>query len=210
MTNWITVTGFDVVRVLNVQVMNKSNQNTDADAISNPTEPQIYDPSTDNRADDLVQFVIQQFRGAIQVAGKYPLSVTPAAVPPEMAKHVLNMAAWELVCSTPNLQMVVMSEKGAFAPFQTFYKEAVEYLKKIEKGQNIVLPTDPTGQDLINAVDNNRCLPDGTMNQAYNPAIQSVRVGASSCPTDMNTDQSIFFGGGCYAPCFPVNQLGQP
>lgn len=146
-------------QVLSIGAIAKVNENIDADSITNAlmnnASPIPYDPTVENRADDLIQLFVGQFREAIQVAGRFPLSVTPAAVPPTAARHVLNMAAFQLVSSTPGLLMVIVNDKGVYSPIQTLYKEGLEYLKKIADGAGIMPPSDPTGIDYLTAVDPN-------------------------------------------------------
>jgi len=155
-TNWIAPSANDIAKVIALNVMATSNENVDADtvaaALQDPEKRRTLDPSIDDRATEIVSLVVAQFRGAIQVAGKYPLSCTAATVPPEVYKHVLNMAAWELAMSTPSLKMFILSETGASAPFATFYTEAKACVEALTKGRSIVLPTDPTGCDYINSI----------------------------------------------------------
>lgn len=198
-TNWITLSAGDLIKVISTQLREKSDENIGDDVAPN----QAFDPDMPNRADEIIKLVIAQFRGAIQVAGKYPLSVTPDAVPPEVVKHVLNMAAFELVNSTQTLQMVILTEKGAYSPFQSFYKAAQDYLDALTKGRNIVFPTDPTGEDYIRPADDNELNEDGTANEDYNPSLAPVRVGATSANEDLTT----FSSGN--ADDFPSGQLGQ-
>src|SRR5580692_3430648 len=142
MTNWIQPESSDLSKVISAQLIAKSDENIGSDVESGQT----FDPNADSRSAELIILVVAQFRGAIQKGGKYPLSLTPGTIPPDLMKHVLNMAAFELVNSTQNLQMVIMTEKGAYSPFQTFYKAAVEEMEKLVKGHSIILPTDPTGE----------------------------------------------------------------
>lgn len=215
-TNWVALTNVNLFSVINSQILGKSNENTDADSTANylatPDEKNVFDPALADRATDLINFVINQFRGAIQRGGKYPLSVTPNTIPIDLVKHVLNMAAFELINSTPNLQMVVVTEKGAYAPFQTFYKAAADEMENLRKGYAIILPTDPTGQDYINPINvtwgtGTNGFPIYNPANAINPPIEPVRVGGQSYPQNLQTDQSFFEDG--YG-CFPVAELGWP
>ena len=207
-SNWIVLSSEDLIQVISSQLREKSDEN-----IGDDVKPgQAFDPDLPSRADAIISLVVAQFRGAIQKAGKYPLSVTEDSIPPDLQKHVLNMAAFELVNSTQNLQMVIMTEKGAYSPFQSFYKAANDELEKLRKGYAIVLPTDPTGADYINPI--NVKWGTGTNGfPAYNSAnpinlpIEGTKVGGNSNYTDLTTDQSIF---GEREECFPVGNLGQP
>lgn len=252
-TNWMVPSSAAVYRVISTKLVSVSNQNIDLDSIlsglATPDAIVKFDPTLDDRMTEILNLIVQQFRGAIQVAGKYPLSVTTGSVPPETLKHVLNMAAFELVNSQETLQMVIMTDKGAYAPFQTFYREGQQYLEAITKGRGVTIPTDPTGRDYVNPinvpfvnpippfnpalpVNFNWCgtgpNPYGTYNPAlpinvpsscpfppFNPAmpinkpIESIRIGASSPQTDMNTWQG-YFGPSLHDEDFPISELGQP
>jgi hypothetical protein len=216
-TNWKAPSGSDLAKVIAINVLATQNENIDANSIAttlqNPEQRKKFDPALDDRATELVGLVIAQFRGAIQVAGKYPLSLTLATVPPDDVKHVLNMAAYELVISTPNLKMIVVTEKGATSPFQTFYNEAKERLAALKKAHPIVLPTDPTGQDYINPINIPWCgqgaspFPAYDSTKAINPPLEPIRSGGSP-PTDMNTWQGYFEQN---PPAgWPLEQIGWP
>lgn len=189
-------------QVLQLSVIAKSNENIDADSITasqmpdTPANPIPFDPSKDNRADAIISLLVAQFREAIQIADRYPLSVTPGAVPPMAARHVLNMAAFQLVPSTPSLQMVIMTDKGVYSPLQTFYKEGLEYLKTIANGGGIMPPSDPTGIDYLTAVDPNT-----------NPPVCAVIGAAIVGHVDASTDGELSGGvsSGTDAPNGKVN-----
>lgn len=218
-TNWINPYASDLIKVISTQLRRNSDENIPDDpSVNQPTQSSgSFDPSVDSRGDEIITLIVNQFRGAIQKAGKYPLSITEGSIPPDLMKHFLNMAAFELVNSSQTLQMVVLTEKGAYSPFQTFYKAAEEELEKIRKGYAIVLPTDPTGQDYINPVNIPWCAPwccEGVSpyppydpTKPINPPISGVKVGAISPPADLQTEQSIFNEVPYF---FPVCTLGQP
>ncbi len=158
-TNWIVPLWTDVVQVINVEVLAKAISNTDLNtvnkSIGQPTSPNQaaqFDATLENNAQDQVNLAVAQIRAAIQLCAKIPLSITPAAVPPEAFKHVLYMAAYGVVNSTPNLQMVILTDKGAYAPLADNFKKADAYLQAITKGKPVVPPTDPTGRDYATAV----------------------------------------------------------
>jgi hypothetical protein len=183
-TNWQIPTASMLAQVLNLAVMAKANENTDSDTVeqsqvSPPQQPIAFNPDLEDRATDLITLVVAQVREAIQVAGRIPLSVTPAAVPPKAVRHVLNVAAFQLINSTPNLQMVIITEKGASMPFQTFYKEGLAYIEGLEKGAGCLPPSDPTGIDYLTAVDPNT-----------NPAVSAVHSLPIIGEIDMSTDNA--------------------
>lgn len=174
-----------LAQVLNLAVMAKANENVDSDSVTTaqttkPTNPVAFSPDLEDRATDLINLAVAQVRESIQTAGRIPLSVTPAAVPPKAVRHVLNIAAFQLINSTPNLGMVILTEKGASMPFQTFYREGIAYIESLEKGAGCLPPSDPTGIDYLTEVD-----PD------TNPAISAVHSLPIIGEIDMTTDNAL-------------------
>jgi hypothetical protein len=194
-TNWVAPNSASLAKVLSALVLSKSNENIDADslaaALADPEKRRTYDPTLDDRMTELVNLVVKQFRGAIQRAGRYPLSVTPGTVPPECEKSVLNMAAFELINSTPTLQMVIITEKGASQPYATFYREAKEELEALTKGRMVVPPTDPTGKDYTNPIN----VPWVSPFPPFNPAL----------PVNFNWPGPLPSPYGTYNPANPIN-----
>ena len=170
-------------QVIQLAIISKSNENIDADSITasqtNPqSQPPIsFDPTLEDRATDLINLLVGSFRETIQVAGRFPLSVTAGAVPPKAALHILNMAAFQLVNSTLNLQRVIFTEKGAYDPLFNGYKEGAKYLESIAAGAGILPPSDPTGIDYLTAVDPNT-----------NPAVCAVMSAPIVGELDVSTD----------------------
>lgn len=151
MTNWLTVNGTQLGDVLNLLLVAKANQNVGDDTLD-PNVQAPVDLTEQNRRDDIVQVLVSELRANIQIAGQIPLSLTAATVPPGATRHVLNLAAWQLINSTPNLNMAIITENGISAPFASFYKEAVEYFKGVREGTlRPPVPTDPTGIDYLTA-----------------------------------------------------------
>lgn len=157
-TNWIVLTGQDLLQVLSHLVVDGANQNIDADS----EEGDPLDESRPNRVDSLMKLAVAEVRGAIQSAGRFPLSVTPGAVPALAAPHTLYLAAWRLLISTPNLQMVVIEEQPVA---KQFYDKAEKFVEGLTKGGTIDPPNDPTGVDYSTAVSDT------------NPAISAVKYG---------------------------------
>lgn len=147
-TNWKTLTGANVVKVVARLVVKNSQENTGSDVM--PGLP--FDPGAENRADELVRMVVDDFRGAIQIGGRVPVSLTESTVPPDCERDALNFAAYQLFNSIPTLQMAVLTEKGAVSPFAKFYDAAMKRLENIRKGEAVVPPTDPCGVDYVTAV----------------------------------------------------------
>lgn len=217
-TNWLIITGRDIVKVIAIEVFSKSNENVDQDSIDAQLAENTlrqYDPDVSNRADEQVIFAVNQFRAAIQLSNKSPLSVTAGALPPEAVKHALYMAAFGLVNSTPNLQMVVLTDKGAVSPLADNFKKADAYLQKLCKSGQCVPPSDPTGRDYLTAINIPWYGKPPSPYPAYdntkplNPPISAVRFGATSRPADLTTFGSIYnhIATNCE---FPVDGLGQP
>ena len=159
-------------------VLQKSNENTDqaslqatqimALANNDPSYSANFDPTLDDRIEDQLDLAVKQFRGAIQNAGKQPLSLTPASVPPDACyKHCITLAAYGVISSTLNLQWVVATEKGDSSPLTAAFREANKYLEAVTRGRVVVPPTDPTGRDYINPVNIPGCNP----YPVYNPAL---------------------------------------
>ena len=245
-TNWIIPTLTDLAKVISTDVLRRGNENTDQQTVTDAlaaaatqNEPPLVDPNLDDRATDQLDLAVKQFRGAIRLAGKQPLSITPGAVPPECFKHVLYLAAFGLVNATPSLQAYLMSDKGD-APLVMNFKRADEYLEKVSKGGGVVEADDPTGRDWLTAVNvpwstganiavnvpNAQGMliaalvaspyPAFDPTKPINLPIQPTRVGASSRPVDLTTygdwcwDGGWVGGSGDCPSWFPVLQLGQP
>ena len=172
-------------QVIQLAVMAKANENIDADSITAsqqtpPPPPPVFDATLDDRATELINLLVGSFRETIQVAGRFPLSVTPAAVPPKAAFHILNMAAFQLVNSTLNLQRVIFTEKGAYDPLFSGFKAGEKYLQSIADGAGILPPSDPTGIDYLTAVDPNT-----------NPAVCAVMSAPINGELDVSTDGEL-------------------
>lgn len=157
-TNWVILTRTSLKEVLSLAVLKAADQNIDAQAQPND----LLDENRPTRSQACVDRAVAQVRGSIKAAGRFPLSVTPGAVPPAAVRHTLHLAAWWLVGSTPNIASVVMGDEPI--P-QKFYKDAVEYLKALSKGSIVERPSDPTGQDYESAITD------------LNPAIRTVLWG---------------------------------
>lgn len=204
-TNWVTPSADDLAKVIALAVLSKAEQNTDPDSIAaalkDPDAVKSFDPDLDDRASDKINLAVALFRGAIQIAGKSPLSITTGTVPPEVYQYVLDYAAFGFVTATPNLQSIIMNDKGAASALQKLYEAAVEYLEKLRTGLNIVQPNDPTGKDYLTALQPNPTLPN------FNPAICGTRVGGMTPQTDLTTYGGVWQE---YEQFFPTCELGQP
>jgi hypothetical protein len=158
-TNWESPAGADLAKVLNLTILAAANQNLDANG--QPANGQV-DPDAPNRQNELVNLAISQIRAAIIKGGRIPLSLTAGSVPTGASIHVLFHAAWQLINTTPNLNMAILTEKGVSTPYAQFYKDACDYIKALEAGGLAPRPSDPTGVDYATAV------------SATNPAISGV------------------------------------
>ena len=138
-TNWKTPTADDLNKVISALVQEKANENTGADSVPGGA----LDPEAPDRRDALVDLVIDEFRGAIIAGSRIPLSLTPRSVPPECVVHVLSAAAYRLVNSVPNLQMVLLTDGGLYAPLAQMYTDAKRMLKELSDGRPVTFPDDP-------------------------------------------------------------------
>lgn len=148
-TNWTVLGGGDLRKVISIGVETDANESTDP----NTPAGTPLDAGGANRRDDLVALAVQEFRAAVRQAGRVALSVTASAVSPDAVRHVLVSAAYQLIVSTPNLKMFVITDKGISSPYSQLYKEAQEFLKGVREGRVCPTPpSDPTGQDWTTAV----------------------------------------------------------
>ena len=184
-TSWVVLSGNDIRTVLTGEVFDKCEGNVGQDIqVGDP-----FDSTQPKRSDALVQLAVQQVRAAIQAAGRFPLSAVPNAIPQRSVQHALYLAAWQMISSTPNTQMVVLTEKGAYAPMGQFVKAAQDHVEALRGGAGIDVLTDPTGMDYLTAADPvTNPLPclvnwsDGTATDAnyaagfYTPPFSSSRV----------------------------------
>ena len=138
-TNWKVPVAADVNKVLSIMVQARSNENTNADAEADTP----LDPSYTDRKTALLDQTVQEFRGAMVAGGRIPRSLTEGSVPPDAEIHVLAMTAFRLVNSMPNLQMVLLTNGGVYAPLMQMYKDAQSMLKQIRDGMPYTRPTDP-------------------------------------------------------------------
>ncbi len=170
-TNWIALTGQDLAEVLTWDAITKTNQNLGESGANASESGSAVDLAEANRRDRLVENCVAECRAAIQSAGRIPLSVTPGCVPPGAKRHVLNLAAWQLLNSSPSLYTAIMSGAGIgsgsalLTPFASFYGEAIKYLESLANGSPVPQPTDPTGLDYLTAVSDE------------NPSIRGVQWG---------------------------------
>ena len=148
-TNWITLTGANLGEVLDLTIIDKATQNIGADA--NPNS-KVVDYDSENRRDRAVATAVAEVRAAISNSGRVPISTEQGTVPPEAHAHVLFLAAWRIINSTPNLNMAILTEKGVSTPYAQFYKDAQEYLKCAAEGLRVTPPSSPAGQDDVNPV----------------------------------------------------------
>jgi hypothetical protein len=171
-TNWTVLSGADIRKVISAGTQQRANENT-ADTV---LEEDDYDPLSANRRDQLVAGAVAEVRGAIRTAGRYPVSVTAGAVPPEGEYKTLVLAAWRLIASQPGtpesgLQWAVLTDPKS--PFAELYREACAWVEGLAKGRSFTQPTDPTGVDYLTEVD-----------AADNPAVTGICWGDSLADSD--------------------------
>lgn len=167
-TNWVVLERADLLNVLSAEVLRLADANVGTDL--QPNDP--LDTTQPTRSAFQLQSSVETFRDAVKAVGRYPLSVTTGAVPYSAIGHVLNLAAYALINSTPNLPMVVIEGQPTFGKF---YDAAMKYLDEIRKGGQIPQPSDPTGEDYLTAVCEESTDPDTGVVTPANPTISLVR-----------------------------------
>jgi len=215
-TKWVTLKASDLARVIAVEVLGKSNENIDADSVANKLanaeSRAAYDPTLDDRATQQISMAVAECRGAIQMGDKSALSLEVGAVPPECVVHVLYLAAYRLVNSSPNLQMVILSDKGAYSPLTDNFKSAQKYIELLSNGKPTVPPSEPTGRDYLTAINtpwfcnSPSPFPPYNPDLPINPPVAGVRFGGST-RADLSTFDSIFMSP---APLGWPSSIGQP
>lgn len=218
-TNWLIPDANSLAQVISASIIASSNENIDADTLAqtlaNPDARKAWNSALDDRATEQIALAVGQFRGAIQLCGKIPLSLTAGSVPPECLKYVLWLAAFGLLSSTLNLKWVIATEKGDLSPMTKQFNQANMYLESVTKGRICVPPSDPTGRDYLTAINvpwfgSATCNPypayDNT--KPINPPVEAVRFGGGSFPVDLTTSGSIFGERPPY--WWPAGEIGQP
>lgn len=160
---WQSITGDDLWQVVSRELVLKC----DEDSAGGSEETDDLDTGLDSRANKAVEHAVAEVRGAIESAGRYPLSITAGTVPPEGVQHTLVIAAWRLCAIKPSLLAVMLADGGAMSPLKGLYDKAVKWVEGLGAGATFVLPTDPTGEDYATAV------------SATNLAISGIRWGDS-------------------------------
>jgi len=160
---WTAPAGSDLWEVVSRSVVEK----TDEDSAGGKAETNNLNAALDTRAKKAVSHAVAEVRGAIEAAGRYPLSLTAGSVPPEGFQHTLALAAWRLAAVKPTLLALLLADGGVYAPLNQLVKDAKDWIKRITEGGSITLPTDPTGADYTTAV------------STSNPAISGIKWGDS-------------------------------
>lgn len=152
-TVWLTLSGADVAAVLDWRTVAQANQNLGEEYGLNYTQSGSgVDLAAANRRDELVLDSIREIRGAIQAAGRFPVSVTTGTIPPSMKRAALVIAAWQLVLSTPSLHATFFSSSELKSAWQKFYDDAIKKVEGLKNGDTIEQPSYPTGTDYLTAV----------------------------------------------------------
>jgi hypothetical protein len=105
---WLIPTGDDLWQVVSRSVVEKA----DEDVEGGTAAGEDLNEALDTRAKKAVEHAVAEIRGAIEAAGKFPISVTAAAVPPEGLQHAMALAAWRLAMPKPTLLATMMAEGG--------------------------------------------------------------------------------------------------
>lgn len=158
--DWIALTGDDLWQIVSRKVA----QAADEDSAGGSYEAGDIDTALDTRSSKAVAHAVAEVRGAVENAGRYPVSLTADSVPPEGVRHTLALAAYVLIGPKPSLASVVMTD-GSTAPLQKLYDDAKKWLEAVNKGGSIISPTDPAGQDYQTAISDS------------NPAVRGIHWG---------------------------------
>ena len=167
-TNWVVPTVQSLATILDQTLIDQCNQNV-------PTIPGPLDYTQPNQAGLLLALEIQTIQSYIISSGRFPLSLTPSAIPPESEIHCLVSVVFKLVVSTPStLQQLLTQDESfplarQFAAAQVFFKQ----LREAPSELSLVLPTDPTGVDYATApTSTNNLIP--TVTPAVNLQVHAV------------------------------------
>lgn len=141
--------------------------------------PAVTDAVTSAVKTGVIAGTVARIRGAIQSAGRQPLSATAGTVPPEAQQHAAVLSVAALAASRPQMAAFVDAD-GHTTGFGKLFDIAEAWLDSInpdDKGkvaQQVAPPTDPTGVDYLTEVEE----PD-------NPAIVSIRYGSLAEEADL-------------------------
>lgn len=189
---WTVLAGGDLWQVVSRSVVEQVNE----DSAGGKNSTNDLNESLDTRASKAVAHAVAEVRGAIENAGRYPVSVTASSVPPEAARHTLALAAYVLVGPKPSLVSVVMMDGGMNSPIATLYAEAKRWLEGVNKGGSVTTPTDPCGEDYSTAVSDSNPLPNSISwgdyqytgdEYAAGQAVDPVTGAITTLPVDMTT-----------------------
>jgi len=189
---WTVLAGGDLWQVVSRSVVEQVNE----DSAGGKNSTNDLNESLDTRASKAVAHAVAEVRGAIENAGRYPVSVTASSVPPEAARHTLALAAYVLVGPKPSLVSVVMMDGGMNSPISTLYADAKRWLEGVNKGGSVTTPTDPCGEDYSTAVSDSNPLPNSIAwgdyqytgeEYAAGQAVDPVTGAITTLPVDMTT-----------------------
>ena len=161
---WTVPAGGDLWQVVSRSVVAK----VDEDSAGGKNETNDFDNTLDTRAKKAIEYAVKEIRGAIESAGRYPVSLTAGSVPPEGHQHAIVVAAWRLCLPIPGLLAVIMGDGGAFSPLGMLYKDAQCWVKSLREGGSFTDALDPAGADYRTAIDNNKS------SLTYNPAVSGI------------------------------------
>jgi hypothetical protein len=165
---WQVPTGDDLWQVVSRSLIEKTNEDSEG---GNAADNDLNE-NLDDRAGKAVDHAVAEIRGAIEAAGRYPVSVTAGGVPPEAFQFALAIAGWRLCAVNPSLVSVLLADGGSYAPLRSLYTEAQKWIESVRAGKTFTLPDDPTGVDYLTEVDDE------------NPAISGVKWGDSLADDD--------------------------
>lgn len=139
-TNWKTPGTADVQAIIAQYVIAKTNESFGQDSQAKDQ----FNPGVTSRLSFLLETVVNEFRAAITSGAKVALSLTAGTVPPDVLRHVLNLTAWQLVTSTPELAAVIITQNGkAQSPLGKLADDAIKQIERCRKGDPMTAPSDP-------------------------------------------------------------------
>jgi hypothetical protein len=161
-TIWVVPTKVDLIKVLSTELL-VSNENVGEDNDLQNLQEIPFDPDKPDRRDAQLAFAVTEFRQAIVVGNKVPLSnlvsdpndqtipFPVGSLPPELVRLALVKAAYGVLSSAINLKAVLVTENGVYTPFNKLVDEANQMLNKLRAGLPVTYPSDPVTDPLLQA-----------------------------------------------------------
>jgi len=142
-TRWVSLDGSDLSQVLSPDVLARQDWNVGA------KDGEPFDPDKPTGSDAAVAIAVAALRGAVQNAGRCPLSVQEDSVPPGSVMHVLALAAWAFVRGRPSVVPVVLESMQSLSEAR---RKAEAWLERVRTGATVEEPSWPAGADYATPV----------------------------------------------------------